>query len=284
MTSTRNSAKASSNTNETSVAESSGNQNPLPEVSVDEEQDEEMQAAIEPERQPVLTEDVGKITQTLASMGVEGPSININSLKASIDRLLADEESTDNQFASMIMQMEQSMHDPAIISLPMEEQVHARARLREQYEQALQQLQNDLAATRKIRVSLQGVLDRKNPKEEVIYFDKDVAPVIDNRKHQALVRIFNYKSIPVIDTKSKEVDFGRVTVKNFSNPPILNIQIRNLDKDKRPLAIVKGVVDFLGDFRSFYLPKLSEDLYDDIAWRFMSDSITDKDLRDKFDK
>ncbi|KAF9422629.1 hypothetical protein BGZ76_003763 [Entomortierella beljakovae] len=284
MTSTRKSTKATINLNETSAAESSGNQLPLLKVTTDEEHDEDMQETTESERQPAHTEGVGKITKTFGTLDVKGPSISIDSMKSSIDRLLAVEETTDNQIASMIIQIEQMMHDPAITSLLAEEQVYARTRLRAQCDQALQQLQNDLASTKARRVALQGILDRKTPKEEIIYFYTDVAPVINNRKHRALVRIFNFKSIPVIDTKSKEVDFGRVTVKSFSNPPILKVQIRNLDKVKRPLAIVKGVVDFLAYFRSFYLLRLSEDLFDDIAWRFMPDSITEKDLSDKFDR
>jgi hypothetical protein len=112
----------------------------------------------------------------------------------------------------------------------------------------------------------------------------DVAPMDTNRKHLSLARVFNYKTIPVVDLETMEIDYSRVQLKDRKGAPTLDLKLESTARNNLSLKVVKGVVDFLNDFEAFYKDELTEDLFDDLAWRYMARALKAADLNTQYER
>jgi len=112
----------------------------------------------------------------------------------------------------------------------------------------------------------------------------DVAPVEKNRKHAALARILNYKKIPVTDLISMDINYNRVQIKARSDAPVFKLRLKGVPMKDVSKTVVQGVVKFLEKFEKYYTRELTEDLFDDMAWRYMSLALEPSNISDLYDK
>ncbi|ORZ28450.1 hypothetical protein BCR41DRAFT_367085 [Lobosporangium transversale] len=97
----------------------------------------------------------------------------------------------------------------------------------------------------------------------------DIAPDYEIKKHAALIRVFNYKRVPVLDITTKEIDFSRVELEKKANAPTLKFQLDNVPEKEIALKVARTVIDFLKAFETYYHNFLTDDLFEDLAWRYM---------------
>ncbi|KAF9896737.1 hypothetical protein BX616_006850, partial [Lobosporangium transversale] len=112
----------------------------------------------------------------------------------------------------------------------------------------------------------------------------DVFPVIGIKKHVALARVFNYKRIPIIDKASMEIDYSRVQIQEKSGAPSLRFQLKGIPLKDVPFKVIKTVVDFQKSFKTHYTNYLTDDLFDDMAWRYMNLALVPTGLHEEYDR
>jgi len=113
--------------------------------------------------------------------------------------------------------------------------------------------------------------------------ERDVCPVVSDEKHQALARIFKYKTIPVVSPQSMEIDWSRVQLEERKGAPILQLRLNGVPEADIPLKTVRTIVDFLHDFEVFYKDNLTI-LFGDLAWRYMLGALKASGLTFQYEK
>jgi hypothetical protein len=112
--------------------------------------------------------------------------------------------------------------------------------------------------------------------------DTDIYPDDSDRIHQALVRIYKYKKIPVIQG-TKRVDWPRVTLCDHKGAPVFQLELKGVAKEKIAFVSVKAIVEFLRDFERFYKDNLT-DLFEYLAWKYMYRALTPSGLHQRFEE
>lgn len=126
--------------------------------------------------------------------------------------------------------------------------------------------------------------DAAAPRAPVVALDaSNVPPDPNNHVHQALVRLGNFKSIPVFPSTG-EVDFDRVNLPSFDKSPVLDlsVQLKGVRRREFEAKFVESIFLFLSRFEKFYRNKLT-DLFDVLSWRYMSSALTKVDQDQRFD-
>ncbi|KAG0307144.1 hypothetical protein BGZ98_000963 [Dissophora globulifera] len=129
--------------------------------------------------------------------------------------------------------------------------------------------------------------ERKSDIHSITHYNTDVfdvSPQLNIRKHQALVRVFGYETIPVIDVTTMEIDYLRLPLERIEGAPVLTLDLQAVDKKELAVKVVIGVVDFFANFELFYKRRLTVDLFDDMAWRYMSLALESADLAALYDE
>ena len=82
----------------------------------------------------------------------------------------------------------------------------------------------------------------------------NVPPDFNIPHHQALVRLGNFKSIPVFPNTSI-VDFDRVNLPTFSNSPVLDLTtaIKGVQRKDFEAKFVEAIFQFLARFESSFV-------------------------------
>ncbi|KAF9896542.1 hypothetical protein BX616_007253, partial [Lobosporangium transversale] len=112
----------------------------------------------------------------------------------------------------------------------------------------------------------------------------DIAPDYEIKKHAALIRVFNYKRVPVLDITTKEIDFSRVELEKKANAPTLKFQLDNVPEKEIALKVARTVIDFLKAFETYYHNFLTDDLFEDLAWRYMGFALEQIRLDNKYNR
>ncbi|KAG0198908.1 hypothetical protein BGX31_004436, partial [Mortierella sp. GBA43] len=89
----------------------------------------------------------------------------------------------------------------------------------------------------------------------------DILPVETNEKHQAIVRVFKHKAIPVIEGTQE-----------------------GISDTELPLKTVQTIMTFLRDFEEYYKAFLTKNLLDDLAWRYMIAALNPSELNLQYKK
>ncbi|KAI9241707.1 MAG: hypothetical protein BYD32DRAFT_405368, partial [Podila humilis] len=112
----------------------------------------------------------------------------------------------------------------------------------------------------------------------------NVSPDLNKPYHQSLVRFGNLKSIPV-DPSTGEVDFDRVTLPSISKSPVLDltVQLKGVKRKDFEAKYVEAIFQFLNRFERFFRNELT-DLFDVLAWKYMSSALVKVDQDQRFDK
>ncbi|KAF9302601.1 hypothetical protein BG003_002357, partial [Podila horticola] len=113
------------------------------------------------------------------------------------------------------------------------------------------------------------------PHTPVVALDaSNVLPDLNNPIHQALVRLGNFKSIPVFPSTG-EVDFDRVNIPSFDKSPVLDLstQLKGVKRGEFEAKFVESIFLFLNRFEKFFRNKLT-DLFDFLSWKYMSMALT----------
>ncbi|KAF9273577.1 hypothetical protein BGZ68_001391, partial [Mortierella alpina] len=106
----------------------------------------------------------------------------------------------------------------------------------------------------------------------IVYQDAcNVPPVYSNKEHGALVRIGVKGSIPVFPSFKDEPDLERI-----SKP-------KTAKRENFEAKLVELIFLFLNRFEKFYRDKLA-DLFDILAYRYMSQILTKADLEQRLDQ
>ncbi|KAF9371837.1 hypothetical protein CPC16_002814, partial [Podila verticillata] len=122
------------------------------------------------------------------------------------------------------------------------------------------------------------------PRPAVINLDaSNVPPDPRDPIHQALVRLGNFKSIPVFPNTGK-VDFDRVNLPTFDKSPVLDLSshLRGIKRTDFEAKFVEAIFLFMSRFEKFFRNKLT-DLFDFLAWRYMSGALIKVDQDQRFD-
>ncbi|KAF9311775.1 hypothetical protein BG006_004484, partial [Podila minutissima] len=122
------------------------------------------------------------------------------------------------------------------------------------------------------------------PQAPVVALDaSNVLPDLNNPIHQALVRLGNFKSIPVFPSTG-EVDFDRVNIPSFDKSPVLDLsmQLKGVKRGEFEAKFVESIFLFLNRFEKFFRNKLT-DLFDFLSWKYMSMALTKVDQDQRFD-
>jgi transposase InsO family protein len=107
--------------------------------------------------------------------------------------------------------------------------------------------------------------------------------VENNRKHEAVGKVFKYKRIPVLED-SIEIDFKRIQIEQRTGAPTFQLKLEGVARQDIALKVVTGAVAFLEKFEKYYTNYLTEDLFDDLAWRYMSFALEPSEMSNLFDK
>ncbi|KFH62091.1 hypothetical protein MVEG_11730 [Podila verticillata NRRL 6337] len=112
----------------------------------------------------------------------------------------------------------------------------------------------------------------------------NVSPDLNKPYHQSLVRFGNLKFIPV-DPSTGEVDFDRVTLPSISKSPVLDLsaQLKGVKRKDFEVKYVEAIFQFLNRFERFFRNELT-DLFDILAWKYMSSALVKVDQDQRFDK
>ncbi|KAF9944201.1 hypothetical protein BGZ72_002662, partial [Mortierella alpina] len=119
----------------------------------------------------------------------------------------------------------------------------------------------------------------------IIYQDAcNVPPVYSNKEHGAFVRIGVKGFIPVLQG-THTVDYERLVLPSFKDEPVLelNSKLKTAKRENFEAKLVKLVFLFLNRFEKFYRDKLA-DLFDILAYRYMSQILTKADLEQRLDQ
>ena len=111
----------------------------------------------------------------------------------------------------------------------------------------------------------------------------NVTPDINKPIHQSLLRLANFKSIPVFPSTG-EVDFDRVNLPSFDKSPVLDLssQLKGIRRKDFEAKFVEAIFLFLNRFEKFFRNRLT-DLFDSLSWRYMSSALTKVDQDQRFD-
>jgi hypothetical protein len=111
----------------------------------------------------------------------------------------------------------------------------------------------------------------------------NVSPDPNNPIHHALVRLGNFKSIPVFPSTGA-VDFDRVNLPTFDKSPVLDlsVQLKGVKRRDFEAKFVEAIFLFLNRFEKFFRNKLT-DLFDSLSWRYMSSALTRVNQDQRFD-
>ncbi|KAK3817554.1 MAG: hypothetical protein J3Q66DRAFT_340275 [Benniella sp.] len=111
----------------------------------------------------------------------------------------------------------------------------------------------------------------------------DIRPVLSDRKHEAVARIFGYETIPVVSPHSLEINWSRVHYEYKEGAPTLQLQLHGVSAADIPLRIIGTIMDFLDAFEKFY-KSIFDILFDDVAWRYMERALEPSNMSSKFDE
>ena len=123
------------------------------------------------------------------------------------------------------------------------------------------------------------------PFTPIVYQDAcNVPPVYSNKEHGALVRIEVKGSIPVFQG-THTVDYERLVLPSFKDELILELtpQLKSSKRENFEAKLVELIFLFLNRFEKFYRDKLA-DLFDILAYRYMSQILTKADLEQRLDQ
>ncbi|KAI8350275.1 hypothetical protein B0O80DRAFT_500866 [Mortierella sp. GBAus27b] len=165
--------------------------------------------------------------------------------------------------------------------------VQAELTLLEERIQRLQDTLKERTSAKQAKIQLEEETQPVPSPVQSIYdhqSDLDMPPLLNNPKHAAMMRVFNYKTIPVLSRARGEIDYDRVQLKEKSNAPSFKLKLKGVPKNELTLKIVKGIVDFIEKFEKFYVRELTKDLFEDLAWRYMSMSLEAAGLSDQYDE
>ncbi|KAF9189778.1 hypothetical protein BGZ49_003775 [Haplosporangium sp. Z 27] len=164
----------------------------------------------------------------------------------------------------------------------------------EQYEQINSDMQKELEKIRTRKGQLQTSLDESNRilaefgvrnKEDkpgpttgnlLIPFDDA------NPKHAALKQAYKLTLIPIKDEVSKEIDFDRISLIPFKNYPELTIDLSKVPDEKVSITLARKIMTFLDAFEAHLISWVNRDIFDDVAWRYMPQSLLKTEFHTRF--
>jgi hypothetical protein len=111
----------------------------------------------------------------------------------------------------------------------------------------------------------------------------DIPPVLSDRKHEAVARIFGYETIPIVSPHSLEINWSRVHYEYREGAPTLQLQLHGVSAADMPLRTIGTIMDFLDEFEVFY-KSIFDILFDDVAWRYMGRALQPCGMTCKFDE
>ncbi|KAF9190430.1 hypothetical protein BGZ49_003691 [Haplosporangium sp. Z 27] len=164
----------------------------------------------------------------------------------------------------------------------------------DQYEQIPSDMQKALEKIRTRKGQLQTSLDESNrilaefgvrTKEDklepttgnlLIPFDEA------NPKHAALKQAYKLTLIPIKDEVSKEIDFDRISLIPFKNHPELTIDLSKVPDEKVSITLARKIMTFLDAFEAHLISWVNRDIFDDVAWRYMPQSLLKTEFHNRF--